>query len=721
MQEIIEVQDEFYILTKAARLSEQTRVLKHGDTFAVFDRVGDIHRVGRGEQGLYHDGTRHLCRFELRVMAHRPLLLSSTIRDDNATLTVDLTNPDIASNGQIGLARDQVHVFRSAFLWQGVCYERLRLRNYASRPVEVPLEIAFEADFVDVFEVRGTTRDRRGQLLPPKVDKDRVQLSYRGLDKRVRRTTVDVSPVPDELNADRALFRDTLGPHEEKSYFWTISCDMDCDERAAIPFPAAAKAAADEMASFRRHEALVETSSGQFNDWLNRSSADLHLMTTRTRHGDYPYAGVPWFSTVFGRDGIITALEYLWIDPSLARGVLAYLAANQAKESRPEVDAEPGKILHEMRRGEMAALGEIPFGCYYGSVDATPLFVILAGAYYDRTADLAFLREIWPNIEAALSWIDDYGDVDGDGFVEYRRQSEHGLTVQGWKDSYDSVFHSDGGLAEGPVALCEVQGYVYAARRAASDIAAALGHDQAAADLLRQAEQLRHWFEEAYWCKEISTYALALDGQKRPCRVRSSNAGHCLWTGIANAEHAPRVAATLLDDNSFSGWGVRTVAIGEARYNPMSYHNGSVWPHDNAIIAAGFARYGLSQHVLKITAALFDASCTLDLHRMPELLCGFHRRRGEGPTLYPVACAPQSWAAAAAFSLFASLLGLTIDAPRRQLRLARSALPESLQQVSIRNLRVGDAVVDLALERLPSDVGVELVRREGNVEIVVVK
>jgi glycogen debranching enzyme len=276
-------------------------------------------------------------------------------------------------------------------------------------------------------------------------------------------------------------------------------------------------------------------------------------------------------------------------------------------------------------------------------------------------------------------------------------------------------------LAEGPIALCEVQGYVYAARRAASDIAAALGDQEAASTLLHQAEQLRHWFEEAFWCKEISTYALALDGQKRPCRVRSSNAGHCLWTGIANAEHAPRVAATLLDETSFSGWGVRTVATSEARYNPMSYHNGSVWPHDNAILAAGFARYGLQQQVLKITNALFDASCTLDLHRMPELFCGFTRRDGEGPTLYPVACAPQSWAAAAAFSLFASMLGLTIDAPRRQIRLSRSVMPKSIQQVTIRNLRVGDATVDLALERLPSDVGVELVRRDGDVEIVVVK
>ncbi len=596
MQEIIEVQDKFYILTSAARLNEHTRVLKHGDTFAVFDRFGDIHRIGRGEQGIYHNGTRHVSRLELRLMGHRPLLLSSTIREDNATLTVDLTNPDISSDGQIGLSRDQIHVFRSGFLWQGVFYQRVRLRNYASHPVEAPWEIVFEADFVDVFEVRGTSRNKRGQLLPPVIGDDRAQLSYRGLDNQVRRTTVVLSQRPCELNGCRAFFCDTLQPHEEKSYYWTISCEAGAQERAVLSFPVAAESAAGELASFRQHEAIVETSSGQFNDWLNRSSADLHLMTTRTPYGDYPYAGVPWFSTVFGRDGIITAWEYLWIDPSLARGVLGYLAANQAKEDNPECDAEPGKILHETRRGEMAALGEIPFAHYYGSVDSTPLFVMLAGAFYERTADLAFLRTIWPNIEAALHWIDDYGDADGDGFVEYQRRSANGLTVQGWKDSFDSVFHADGTLAEGRIALCEVQGYVYAAKRAASDIAAALGEAEKSAALLGQAEQLRQWFGEAFWCKEISTYAEALDGHKRPCRVRTSNPGHCLMTGIVDAEHARRVAGSFLDDSLFSGWGVRTVATSEARYNPMSYHNGSVWPHDNAILAAGLVRYGFSEH-----------------------------------------------------------------------------------------------------------------------------
>jgi glycogen debranching enzyme len=370
----------------------------------------------------------------------------------------------------------------------------------------------------------------------------------------------------------------------------------------------------------------------------------------------------------------------------------------------------------------MAVLGEIPFKRYYGSIDATPLFVVLAGAYYKRTADRAFIESIWPNLERALAWIDRYGDADGDGFVEYTRRSKLGLIHQGWKDSHDAIFHADGSSAEGPIALCEVQGYVYAAKRAAAEFAKLFGDDARARDLSKQAKTLFRRFEESFWCHELSTYALALDGRKQPCKVRTSNPGHCLFAGIASPEHARRVAATLTDTTFFSGWGIRTVASSEARYNPMSYHNGSVWPHDNSLIAAGFARYDLKESAAIVLAGLLDASLFFDLHRLPELFCGFPRRPGEAPTLYPVACAPQSWASAAVFLLLKACLGLSLSASERRLTFSKPILPNFLQQVTIRGLKVAEGRADLLLTRHnEGDVGVNVLRREGTLDVVVLK
>jgi glycogen debranching enzyme len=721
VEEVIRVEDRYYILATSSLADDRTRVLKHGETFAVFDRYGDIQPLGLGEQGIYHEGTRFLSRQVLRLGQQRPLFLSSTVKEDNALLAVDLTNPDLTVDGRVVVPRGTLHILRTKFLWEGVCYERLRLFNYGLATVDVSFTLQVDADFADIFEVRGLRRARRGRRLETRAEDGQLVLAYEGLDGVIRRTRVECSPRPVAASAAELCFAARLRPKEEACFHITVACQCGQSTPTILSFDAACAEAEQALKLAKSEDCEIYTANEQFNDWLNRSLADIHMMLTDTGDGPYPYAGVPWFSTVFGRDGIITALECLWVNPSIARGVLAHLAANQAREVIPEQDAEPGKILHETRRGEMAALGEIPFRRYYGSVDATPLFIMLAAAYYERTGDRFFIESIWPHIELALHWIDAYGDVDGDGFVEYHRRSPKGLVHQGWKDSKDAVFHADGMLAEGPIALCEVQGYVYAAKRQAAELAAMLGHRQRAEALRQQARSLQERFERAFWCEELATYALALDGHKRPCRVRTSNAGHCLFTEIASDELARRTAHTLLAEDSYSGWGIRTLAASEVRYNPMSYHNGSVWPHDNALIAYGLSLYGHKEAALKLLTGLFDASLFIELHRLPELFCGFPRRPGEGPTLYPVACAPQSWAAASVFMLLQACLGLTIRGHLGQICFAYPLLPEFLPAICIRNLRVGKASVDLAIQRHGHDVGINIDRREGDVEIVTVK
>ena len=721
MENIDRRNDQCHIVASSSLTDDHIEVLKHGDTFGLFDRYGDIHSLRTGSQGLYHEGTRFLSRFELTINGERPLLLSSTVKEDNVLLNVDLTNPDMIHEGQVEISRGAVHLSRALFLWQGICFERLRVHNYSLLPVPVRLSFSVDADFADLFEVRGKVRSRRGQRLEAVTSKDGISLGYEGLDRVERWVTVRCAPAPTAVHPGEIRFDTLLPAGEAVQWDLTISCEVDRKIRCDRSYEHALIEVERALHSARADDCLIVTSNEQFNVWLNRSLADLHMMISDTPDGPYPYAGVPWFSTPFGRDGLITAFEFLWVNPGIARGVLAYLAATQAKEVVPEQDAEIGKILHETRKGEMAALNEIPFGRYYGSIDATPLFIMLAGTYYERTGDQAFITQIWPNIELALGWIDRAGDLDGDGFVEYSRRSKDGLIHQGWKDSRDAVFHADGSSAEGPIALCEVQGYVFAAKRRAARLALALGRTEQARRLLKEADKLRSQFEQSFWCNDLSSYALALDGFKQPCRVRTSNAGHCLWTGIADQKHGMRTAKTLVGEEFFNGWGVRTVAATETRFNPMAYHNGSVWPHDNALIAAGMASYGFKQGVLKILCGLFDASLFLELHRLPELLCGFSRRAGEGPTLYPVACSPQTWSSVALFLLLQSCLGLRIEAPRARLSFSQPVLPSFLEHIEIKNLRIGDAAVDLSLERHAKDVGINILRREGRVEIVVTK
>jgi len=695
------------------------RSLKHDDTFIVLDSHGDIGASAGGPDGLFNADTRYLARLELVLDELQPLLLGSNLRDDNSGLTVDLTNPDVYRQGRIVLQKDMLHIVRTIFLWRGTAYQRIGVQNHGDRPASFDLTLLFDNDFADLFEVRGERRPRRGvgtgRLLGP-AD---ILLEYKGLDDQSRNTALHFDPRPTRLAVNAAIYHFDLAPQQVSSLFVAASCNMPAGFRPA-PFFRGLLAHRREMRSSTAGAASIETSNNIFNEVLCQSMADLNMLMTDTPQGRYPYAGIPWYSTTFGRDGIITALQMLWIDPRVALGVLRRLAFYQAKSVDPLADAEPGKILHEMRGGEMAALREVPFARYYGSVDATPLFVLLAGLYVERTGDDEALTELWPSIEAALQWIDGPGDPDRDGFVEYRRATEEGLANQGWKDSYDAIFHADGRLAEGYIALSEVQGYVFAAKRLAARCALRLGKVDKAQSLAAEARRLSERFEKAFWCDELGTYALALDGEKQPCRVRTSNAGQLLFTGIISADRARLVAADLMRPHFFSGWGIRTVAHGEARYNPMSYHDGSIWPHDNALIALGFARYGLKHSVAHLFKGLFDAASYMDLRRLPELFCGFRREKRRGPTLYPVACAPQAWASATPFTLLEAALGLEFDAARGEIRLRNPRLPDFLNEVVLRDLQLGPSSVDLRVSRHGEEVSLEVLRTRGQIQVSIV-
>jgi glycogen debranching enzyme len=709
-----------YAIAASANLQERpTRTLKHGDTFAVFDQRGDIGGEAGNSEGLYHRDTRILSQFQLLLEEARPLLLSSMTQDDNAVFSADLSNPDLLIDGQIALRREQLHLQRIKFIWDGSCYERLLVRNFSDKPLHMRLTFRFAADFADLFEVRGERRAARGESFAALESDHGVMLSYMGLDHVERRTRLTFEPAPKTLTTGRAAYELLLKPRETRRIFVRYGVPDGLDAWTGRAFYRQMRAARHALHASSARAASVDSSNSVFNEIVRRSVSDLYMLITDTPLGHYPYAGTPWFSTPFGRDAIITALMTLWVDPTIAKGVLCFLAANQATTVEPEHDAEPGKILHELRHGEMANLREVPFGRYYGSVDSTPLFVLLMGEYFVRTGDLDTVRALWPNVEAALRWIDTYGDRDGDGFVEYHRQTKEGLANQGWKDSHDAVFHADGRTAEGPIALCEVQAYVYGAKRHGALLAGALGHHATAASLQAQAVSLRRQFEDKFWCEELSIYALALDGAKRPCRVVSSNAGQALLTGIASAERAKRVAETLLSPAVFSGWGIRTVAMSAARYNPMSYHNGSVWPHDNGLIAMGMARYGLKTAAAEVFTALFDAASYMDLRRLPELFCGFVRRQRNAPTQYPVACSPQAWASATTLCLLQATLGLELFDGSREVAFYRPVLPEFINHVHLRNLRLSGGSVDVLLHRHGNDVAATVTRRDGDVVVVV--
>jgi glycogen debranching enzyme len=677
--------------TGEPRVPHRLYALKDRDTFLVADAFGDVQGVG---DGLFHDDTRILSRYTLSLGTERPSLLSAAISQDNVYFTSHSANQRLPFPGGPIAPPGVLHIARKRFLWDQRLFERIAMVNYSRDEVIIPLVLEFDADFRDMFEVRGLKRRRRGLKHPPEIDGRSVIVRYTGLDKAERTSVITFSDPPFRLSEHRAEFMYPLGPESHLELYIEIGMETG-PTPTRERFRAHAALARFSMRARRRHGPRVTSSGRLFSEWLQKSRADLALLTTELASGPYPYAGIPWFSTTFGRDAILTAWQVLWLDHSLARGVLSFLAMRQATDVSTFRDSAPGKIMHEARRGEMAELGEVPFGCYYGGVDTTPLFVALAGAYADRTGDMAFIDSIWPQLEAAVAWMERYGDSDGDGLIDYARGQKSGLANQGWKDSQDSVFHADGRFATGPIALIEVQGYAFAAYLAMARMATRRAEPEMAAGWAARAERIRDAVEARFWMEDQGLYAIAVDGSGEACRVRTSNPGHLLFTKLASPARGRRVVETLLGRDFVSGWGLRTLALGQARFNPMSYHNGSVWPHDTALAALGMSHYGERDGVVALTAALFETAVSFEM-RLPELFCGFTRQTGEPPVAYPVACLPQAWAAGSVFMMLQACLGLTVTA--EGVIAVDPRLPIGIDRLCIEDLKIGGESLDLTIE-----------------------
>jgi glycogen debranching enzyme len=715
----IKADDQFYVMATHSLTEENTYLLKHNDSFAIFDRYGDIYGYNKNPQGIFYKGTRYLSDYQLKLEGRKPLYLSSDIKEGNELFSVDLTNPDITRDNILVLEKGLIHIMRKKVLWENAYYEQIYFFNYGLDKIEFKAELRFYADYSDIFEVRGTERTKRGTIYPASNENKNIILKYKGLDHKERSTVISFQPLPDHLEENNVVYEIKLSPGQSFIVsLKTLFLINGAGDEELLNFQAALKKNKRRLEFIQKNSVDIFTSNEQFNHWITRSKADLITMITETPLGPFPYAGIPWYNTPFGRDAIITALECLWISPDVARGVLLYLAKTQAIKSDPYRDAEPGKILHESRDGEMAELNEIPFKQYYGSIDSTPLFIVLAGAYYSRTKDISTIKDIWLNIELALDWIDKSGDIDNDLFVEYERKEKSGLFNQGWKDSHDSISYIDGRMAEPPIALCEIQGYVYDAWLKAASLSEVMEMKEKAAILRKKASDLKRKFQEEFWSEDKSVYYLALaDEGKRPCNIVASNTGHCLFSGIASHDHARRIASVLLSNNMFTNWGIRTLASDEVRFNPMSYHNGSVWPHDNAIIAYGLAKYGLKEEVKKLITGLFDASLFLEGQRLPELFCGFRRRPGEAPTAYPVACSPQAWSVASVFMVIQALLGMDINEAEDVIRFYKPVLPDFIEKMEVRNILFRNQRIDMEFVKTGENVNIGLLNMNIPVKI----
>ena len=689
------------------------QTIKHESMFLLCDRYGDIVDDLSAALGLYFRDTRFLSQWELRIDGHRPLYLHSAA-DRNYSMLIETTFPREELDTQGRWKRHNLQVSRQRRLGAGM-HETIKLLNHGAEARDINVEIRFGADFLDVFEVRGVVRDVRGKAREPDVLDTEITLAYDGRDGVGRSTRITFDPKPTRLDGTHAHWRVRVEP------------------KSSVTLNLAALPAAGEMAprdldldgmereyqAWRKKCTRFRLSNTQLQQYLDRAILDLRMMQTMSEDGLPAIdAGVPWFSTLFGRDSLITAYQALLVNPELAKGTLAKLAQLQGDKVDEWRDEEPGKILHEIRVGELAAVGDIPHTPYYGSIDSTPLWLVVLGYVWKWTGDREFCEAMWPHALRALEWIDKYGDSDGDGYVEYKRKSGGGLDNQGWKDSFDGILHADGSIAEAPIALCEVQGYVYDAKNRIAELARDLGHEDVAEQLEHDAADLRERFNRDFWMNEHNTFAVGLDGNKEQIRSVTSNAGHALWSRIVDNPKAQRLARRLLAPDMLSGWGVRTLSSLNPGFDPIGYHTGTVWPHDNSIIAHGLMRYGFVEESNRVINELALAGAFFDF-RYPELFCGYSRDDVPVPVEYPVACRPQAWATGAPLLMMRSYAGMSVDVPNKMLSIVRPALPAWLERAEVIGMKVGSARVDLAFVHSAGTTGVQVMRKDGDLDVIV--
>ena len=702
-----------------AEAREELLALKSGAMFVCARRDGDIRPARASGEGLYIEDTRHLSELRLTVGGLPPVLLSSVMESGHYAV-INATNPVLRSAGGVPVAQETLNVRRTVLIADRLFY-RVRVRNFGAKPVVTVAEVSLAADFADVFEVRGVGRETDGRVLEPVHDEDRVRFGYVAADGEHRETLVELEPSPARVRIDGGRVHvawDVRLDVRDSISLWITVTPSGLGAGYAEPTAARAAAALESAhAGWVGACTQVTTDNELFDRLIDASVRDLHALMMPVGADQLPAAGIPWYVAPFGRDSLLSSCESLMINPEVARGALLVLAGLQAQSDEAWRDAEPGKILHELRAGELARTGHIPHTPYYGTVDATPLFLMVAGGYYRWTLDLDTMRQLRPALDAALRWIDEWGDRDGDGFVEYERRAPAGLINHGWKDSHDCIVHADGAIAEGPIALVEVQGYVYEAKLRIADVYEALGNAPRADRLRAEASELRAAFNEAFWDPDEGFFVLALDGRKAQVRSVTSNPAHCLYCGIVDDDKAAMMAERLMAADMFSGWGIRTLSGTSPAYNPMSYHNGSVWPHDNAIAAAGLKRYGFDAATNRIAGGLFDVASGARDFRLPELFCGFQRDGSRAIVAYPVACIPQAWAATAPFMLLQAMLGISAHAPNNRLTVDRPRLPDWLGAVEIRGIRVGSSEVSLAFRQTGPSTGFSLLEQQGNVRV----